>query len=259
MDKLRRKKLVNYILICVFALLWIAAMLQYIKTARNSSVQSMAGVIEAEELSDKCFVVRCRGKLGGDYYTEEEKTAWLLNAAAALDIPTDGSVTSGRNDNIVSVEYIRQGANARADFQFLTRETEVSPEEIVLADYMDLQLDINGALESAFFYREKFKELCGDIVNDCEITIEFSGKMKGCLEEKEMRSFSEKLLAKLSAKEVCSEYNDSDFDVYAYSDTEDEYILVNDRKVNVNIVMTCDENNRTTTVYVSVPVINSSY
>lgn len=259
MDKLRRKKLVNYILVCVFALLWIAAMIQYINTDRDGSVQSMAGIIESKELEESGFVVRCRGKIDTAYYTEQEKTDWLVNAAGILNVPQDGFVETERNDNITAVSYVREGNNAKATFKFITKETELSPEEISLVNYMELKLSVEGVLDKAFEYRELFKDLCSGLTEEQEITIEFSGKMDGRLDEKQMNAFADNLLSELSAKEVSSEFADGSLDLYAYSDIEEEYIVTGGEKVNINIVMAYDEIEDKTCVYLSLPVISECY
>lgn len=259
MDKLKRKKLVNYVLICVFALLWIAAMIQYINTDRNISIQSMAGIIEGKELGESGFVVRCRGRIDSEYYTEQEKADWLINAAGFLNVPQDGTVESERNENITAVSYSRAGKNAKAGFKFITKETEISPEEIAIDNYIDMKLSVEGVLDKAFEYREQFKTLCADLNEEYEITIEFSGKTDGRLDEKQMRAFADNLLTELSAKEVSSEFADGNLDLYAYSDSEEEYIVVDGERININIVMTYDEIENKTCVYLSLPVINDSY
>ena len=259
MNKLKKKKLVNYVLVCVFALLWIAAMIQYINTGRDGSVQSMAGIIESGELKENGFTVRCRGKIDTEYYTEQEKADWLINAAARLNVPQDGTVDNERNENIMAVAYIRNGNNAKASFKFISKETELSPEEISITNYMDMQLAVEGVLDKAFEYREQFKALCGDLTEECEVTIEFSGMAGGRLGEKEMKKLAEEFLSKLSAKEVKSEFTDGNLDLYAYSEDEEEYIVIDGKKININIVMTYDEIEDKTCVYLSLPVINDSY
>lgn len=259
MNKYGKKKLVNYILMCAFALLWIAAMIQYIRTDRGSSIQSMAGIVEDEKLENKGFVVKCRGMIDTSYYTEQEKSEWLINAAGVLNVPADVSTESTREDNIVTVSFIREGANALADFKFITKETEISPEEISLVNYMDMCLSVDGILANALDYKSSFEALCDDIGAECEITVTYTGDVEGRLSESEMKSFSKGFLEDLSAKEVSCAYTEGNFDLYAYSESEEEYIVSNGERINVNIVMTYDEAQDKTKLYLCSPVINDIY
>ena len=259
MNRYGKKKLVNYILMCAFALLWIAAMVQYIRTDRGSSIQSMAGIIEEEKLENKGFVVRCRGMIDTSYYTEQEKSEWLENVAGLLNVPADVSTESTREDNIVTVSFIRKGANALADFKFITKETEISPEEISLVNYMDMCIRVDGILDNALDYKSSFEALCDDIGAECEITVTYTGDVEGRFSESEMKSFSKGFLEGLSAKEVSCAYTEGNFDLYAYSESEEEYIVSNGERINVNIVMTYDEAEDKTKFYLCSPVINDIY
>lgn len=259
MNRYGKKKLVNYILMCAFALLWIAAMVQYIRTDRGSSIQSMAGIVEDEKLENKGCVVKCRGMIDTSYYTEQEKTDWLINVAGILNVPADGSIEITREDNIVTVAFVREGANALADFKFITKETEISPEEISLVNYMDMCISVNGILDNALDYRSSFEALCEDIGAECEITVTYTGDVEGRLSESEMKSLSKGFLEDLSAKEVTSAYTEGNFDLYAYSESEEEYIVSNGERINVNIVMTYDEAEDKTKLYLCSPVINDIY
>ncbi len=259
MNKLKSKKLVNYILVCAFALLWIAAMIQYIKTDRGSSVQSMAGIIEEEKLENKSFVVKCRGMIDTAYYTEEEKSAWLTTLAELLKVPADGRLEDLREENIVTVSFTREGSKAFADFKFITKETEISPEEIALTNYMDLSISIDGVLDRAFDYKTVLTEFCKNIGSECEITVTYSGDAKGMLSENEMKALSKEFLQDLSAEEVSTSYTEGNFDLYAYSENEEEYIVSNGERINVNIVMTYDEEADKTKIYLCSPIINDVY
>lgn len=259
MAKFKRKKIVNYILMCAFALLWIAAMIQYIRAGHNGSIQSMAGIVENEKLGNKGFVVRCRGMIDTKYYTEEEKKEWLLDAAKKLSVPVDGNLSSERNESTSQVSYSREGANAGAQFKFITMETPVSPEEISIENYMDLEISVDGLLSSAMGFKNALYEYCKENDTECRITVEFMGETDGRLDEEKMQTLSKTFLKELSAKEVSSSFEDGNFNLYAYTDKEEEYILDDGRKVNVNIIMTYNENKDKTEIYLCTPVISSSY
>ncbi len=259
MNKLKNRKIVNYILMCAFALLWIAAMIQYIKSAKGSSIQSMAGIIESEQLENKGFVVRCRGMIDTSYYTEEEKSEWLNDFAEYLNVPTDGCIEHSRESNIITAAYTREGANAFAEFKLITKETEVSPKEISLINYMDMCISVDGVLDNALEYKNKFERYCDDNGAESEITVVYTGEAEGMLSEDEMKRLSKDFLEDLSAREVSSTYIDGSFDLYAYSDAEEKYIVNNGEKINVNIIMTYDEIENKTKLYLCSPVINDVY
>lgn len=259
MNRLKNKKLVNYILMCAFALLWIVAMIQYIRADRGSSIQSMAEIMEDEKLENKGFVVKCRGMIDASYYTEEEKLNWLINAAELLNVPLNGREYTERENNIVTVSLVKEGANALADFSFITKETEISPEEIALVNYMDMSISVTGTLDNAFYYKDRFEELCSNIGSESEITVTCSADIKGRLSESDMKLLSKGFLEDLSAKEVSTAYTEGNFDLYAYSERGKEYIVSNGEKININIVMTYDEEADRTKLYLCSPVINDIY
>ena len=253
MKDLKNKKPVNYVLMCAFAFLWIAAMVQYIGS-QNKSVPGVAGVFAGERLENKSFVITCRGEVDNEYHTAGEKEVWLKSCAGILNIPQGGEISVSRGDDTSILAYEMKGPKAEAQLKLITRETLVSPEEMSMANYMDFYISVADVLDKAADYRRELSGICDSMGMDAQITTIFCGEIRGQLSEDDMRSVGEAFLEKLSARECSCEFTGGSMNMYAYSQDAGEYIVSDGKKINVNLIMTYDEIRNITDVYVCSPV-----
>ncbi|SET09589.1 YwmB family TATA-box binding protein [[Clostridium] polysaccharolyticum] len=94
---------------------------------------------------------------------------------------------------------------------------------------------------------------------DYQCVVKFTGNYKGQMSEKERNRQVEKLLRSLQAKRVDSIQADNYYAVYGYTNMVKDYIKASGKRININVVVTYNEQEDKTKLCLATPVLNEDY
>lgn len=96
-------------------------------------------------------------------------------------------------------------------------------------------------------------------VEEYQPLISFSGEYQGQLSEQEKEQKTRKMLAVLKAETVNENISGDSKNIYGYTEFLEEYLVVNKKRINVNLVITYDEARDKTKLYLAAPIYNQDY
>lgn len=120
--------------------------------------------------------------------------------------------------------------------------------------YLIVDIKLDKGLESTMQYRKLVEDICDRYGIKCSVNVCLSGVVDGNISIENRKDISNRLLNQIGAKEVQSRKTMDMFTVYAYDKNEKSYIMLGNKKVNINISMEYDENKDETQVYLAIPI-----
>jgi len=90
---------------------------------------------------------------------------------------------------------------------------------------------------------------------DISTTIQLVGEYSGYLTENRKDAVTERVLSALNAKVVYDYREDDLYTVYAYTGALENYITVENKKINIHLAMSQDEENYKTILYLASPIL----
>lgn len=120
--------------------------------------------------------------------------------------------------------------------------------------YLVINMELDKGIESTIQYRRIIEDVCSRYGVNCNVNVCLQGAVDGDIGIEERKALSEQLLEGLKAKEVQSRKTMDMFVVYAWDNSEKDYIMLGNKKVNVNISMEYDEDNDKTWIYLATPI-----
>ena len=240
-------------LIVVWSIVAIQIYINYQEKMKNQSDAITAfSVMEDESMEE---VVSGYGYFGTMEIEENTKQEMLKNLAYKLGITDGYEFSTGSGADFEKMVLTKEGKHATTTIQIISMQgKETEPEQ-----YIAMEIKAKEKTENAVSLYNKMKRVYKEIGVEAQVSLEMEVEQNGnCIADEE-GSLTEEILEVTEPKKVDSIMDDNVFTVYGYTKLEPSYMKLNLRKVNIQIVMSYDEEQDKTYVKVGIPIVNSSY
>lgn len=198
--------------------------------------------------------VECIINCGEDQLSDGQKQLMLTSIAYDLGIKDGYNYGSEDNENGTVVTLARTGETSEVYIKLLTIEENEKHH-----NYLMVNVILEDSIESAVHYKQELSKILKEYCEEPPITLNLVGTMEGMLSNNEKDDLTNQLLNCIGAKTVVDGRKENIYTLYGYTESVKEYIEVGKEKVNINIAINYDEENHTTKVYLSTPIINEDY
>lgn len=259
-NTLKIKKLV-YIQSVLYGL-GILAVVVAVQMVVNRSFQNEGKMVDAFAGANAKVVkseLQIVGSFGNKYMTKEDKEELIDYLSGKLGIEgkvdkkiAEGSKTTSITANVpgdtsntsiesISVDYSNNNVTETTQYIYVT---------------ITIYKDINSILHYKNIVEKAYQEMG---LRDTNTSLTFEGEYNQMLSLEEKNQITNAILMTLQGKVVRDNRSDQMYTVYAYTPMVEDYISVENKRVNVNIAFSYDETEKKTMLYMASPVINTDY
>ena len=195
------------------------------------------------------------GKFGDMELSVSNKKKMLENLAQKLGI-TDGYTYSGSSgDGYEKTILTKNGKHAVTILQIISMEQEGGEPE----QYIAMSIATEESVEQGIALYQKVKRVYDEIGVEAQVSLEVEATGKGNQVSMEKGGIPDQIFRAIHAKKVDTVKENGIYTVYGYTRLEDRYLVLNKKKVNIQVVMRYDQNADQTYIKIGVPIVNSSY
>lgn len=241
----------------VIFILCMAAMLQL---AVNHTFISDDRLIEAFSAGNTAGTegnLSCLAAYKESYLTKEDKKQMLIFLADYLGIHIEEE--DWEEENGTEKQAMRMVKNAKdgaIELSFISVGKETEKQEY----YIHTEIKLHNKLDSLTVYKKRLCSCMKELkVKEFQPLLSFSGEYKGQLSEQEKEEKIQEMLSILKAETVSENTSQNTKNVYGYTEFLEEYLVINQKRVNVNLVITYDEARDKTILYLAAPIYNKDY
>lgn len=215
---------------------------------KNTSLVSAFSVTNPEEMSATVEVT-------AEYFGEEieQKILETIAEKIQLRITEEPQVieTSSRKE----MSYMKQAKMAKTDLRVIKLMKEDVQKEYVYA-----KIELQNSVEAIVTYKRLLEEAMQELAcENISTTIQLVGDYVGYLTVDRRNEVTDKILDALGASIVYEHREQDLYTIYAYTASLDNYITVEDRKINVHVAMSQDEENYRTILYLASPILPDTW
>lgn len=247
-----RKAKISF-LIVVWSIVAIQIYVNYQEKMEENTVAVTAfSVVEDQTMEEVISGYGCFGTMD---ISDSTKRKMLENLAYKLGITEGCQFSSGSGDGFEKMLLTKEGKHATTTIQIISMQSgDGEPEQ-----YIVMEIKAQEKTENAMSLYNKMKRIYKEIGVEAQVSLEIEVQQDGNCITEEKGSLTEQILSLTEAKKVDSIIDDDVFTVYGYTKLEDSYMELNDRKINIQIVMSYDEQQDKTYVKIGIPIVNTSY
>lgn len=242
--------------------LGILAVVIAVQMVVNRSFQNEGKMVDAFAGADSKVVkseLQIVGSFGNKYMTKEDKEELIDYLSGKLGIEgkvdkkiAEGSKTTSITANVpgdtsntsiesISVDYSNNNVTETTQYIYVT---------------ITIYKDINSILHYKNIVEKAYQEMG---LRNTNTSLTFEGEYNQMLSLEEKNQITNAILMTLQGKVVRDNRSDQMYTVYAYTPMVEDYISVENKRVNVNIAFSYDETEKKTMLYMASPVINTDY
>lgn len=156
-----------------------------------------------------------------------------------------------QKDNFRILRYFNDGKNAKTELKVVSN---LENNKV----YLIINMDIYKQLDSIIYYKDLIEKIIKKTkYSDYQTTIKLNGTYNGQLTKKEQKEEAKKMFESLHASTKQEFLSDDLYNIYGYTNMIKEFIVTNNKKINVNIMMKYDKKNDLTNVYLATPLIDN--
>lgn len=199
--------------------------------------------------------IRGYGHFGTMELSEKSKQEMLQNLAYKLGITEGYIADSETGEDYKKVVLTKKGKYADTTIQIISLPGREEADE----QYIVMDIQTREGISGAVGIYQKVKRIYEEIGVNAQVGIEVQIEKKGDYISGRRDILIRDIFKLIKAKEVDSIKKNDIYTVYGYTRLEDSYLTLNEKKVNVQVVISYAENEDKTYVKVGVPMVNSSY
>ncbi len=233
---------------------------------KNTSIVAAFAVTKPQEISATLEVT---ANYGDKLFDEREKERLLNELAEAIglelgeDAEAEWITGEGREELVVKKEARAAKTELKAislcySEKDLAESTGMNT--AMTKNYVYASIALSESLDAILAYKKLVEKTLSELAcTEISTTIQLVGEYEGYLTLQERNEVTEKILKSLQA-EVMYEYRQEEmYTVYAYTAGLDDYISVEDKKINLHIAMSKDEENYRTILYLASPILPDTW
>ena len=190
-----------------------------------------------------------------EYIGEEIEQEILETIAEKIQLTITEQPKSIETSSRKEVSYMKQAKMAKTDLRVIKLI-----EEDVEKEYVYAKIELKNSVEAIVTYKKLLEEAMQEL--ECEnisTTIQLVGDYVGYLTVERRNEVTDKILDALGASIVYEHREQDLYTIYAYTASLDNYITVEDRKINVHVAMSQDEENYRTILYLASPILPDTW
>ena len=195
------------------------------------------------------------GYFGTMELSEQSKQEMLNNLAYKLGITEGYAIDSEEREDYKKVVLEKEGKYADTSLEIISLPGKGEAEEQYIV--MDIRTQ-EGVVEAVGLYK-KTKHIYDEIGINAQVRFEIQLEKSGDCISGGKDVLIKDIFKLIKAKQVDSIQKNGICTVYGYTRLEDSSLTLNKKKVNVQVVMSYDEEEDKTYIKVGVPIVNSSY
>ena len=215
---------------------------------KNTSLVSAFSVTNPEEMSATVEVT-------AEYFGETLETEILECIAKKIQLIITEEPRIVETSSRKEVSYEKQAKMAKTDLRVIELI-----EEDVEKEYVYAKIELKNSVEAIVTYKKLLEQAMKEL--ECEnisTTIQLVGDYVGYLTVERRNEVTDKILDALGASIVYEHREEDLYTIYAYTASLDNYITVEDRKINVHVAMSQDEENYRTILYLASPILPDTW
>ena len=262
----------------LIAAAWLFVLLKFLVGAlfeKNTSLVAAFSVTNPQEIS---ATVEVTAKCSEDILSNADKYFLLEEVADAigLTVDTEPEVTESKNrqeisffkDALAADTEIKVITLIKDDFQdkeditdnIKNMEDIEDTERSISTTYLYAKICLNKSLDTVLAYKTLLEEVMSELsCTEISVTIQLVGDYAGYLPLERRNEITENILKALGA-EIVYEYREHDlYTVYAYTAGLDNYITVDNKKINIHIAMSQNEEHYRTILYLASPILPDTW
>lgn len=236
----------------LIAAAWVFVFLKLLVGAlfeKNTSLVAAFSVTNPQEIS---ATVEVTAKCPEGMLSNVNKYLLLEDMADAIGLTVDAEPEVVETKNRKEISFFKDAVAADTEIKVITLSKE-SQEDVT---YLYAKICLNRSLDTVLAYKKILEESLTELsCTEISSTIQLVGDYAGYLPLERRNEITEDILKTLGAK-VVYEYREHDlYTVYAYTAGLDNYITVDNKKINVHIAMSQNEDHYRTVLYLASPIL----
>jgi len=243
----------------LIAAAWIFVFLKLLVGAlfeKNTSLVAAFSVTNPQEIS---ATVEITAKYPLYGLSDKNKLLLMEEVADAIGLTIDEAPEMTKTPTRQELCFYKDAVAADTEIRVITlcpEDAEVSEEKT----YLYTKICLNRSLDTVLAYKKLLEETIKELsCTELSATIQLVGDYAGYLPLERRNEITEDILTALGA-EVVYEYREHDlYTVYGYTASLDNYITVEDKKINVHIAMSQNEEHYRTTLYLASPILPDTW
>ena len=245
----------------LIAAAWLFVFLKLIVGAifeKNTSLVSAFSVTNPQEISAMVEVV---ARYEQDAVKEREKYLLMRELADSIGLVIDTEPEVTETEQRQELRFFKDAWAADTELKVISLlHTEENKSEGDIKHYVYAKICLNESLDTVLAYKVLLEEAMEELsCTEISTTIQLVGDYAGYLPLERRNEITEEILDALGA-EVVYEYREEDlYTVYAYTAGLENYITVEDKKINVHIAMSQNEEHYRTILYLASPILPDTW
>ncbi len=246
-------------LLYICGILWLFALFQMIKNYEGEKEPDIVTAFTSDMFLDTVSEIKSMAFYGNVYLEEEARKKVLEDMAEKLGIEKPYEITDTVTDNGKRLELTKTSSSVTTKISLITMETQVSNIVMSQKQYVSVDMEINNSLESAVYYRDVINDIYKELDLSADVYLYLKGNIRGDISNTEKNSITEKIIENLNGEVVTEKRGADMFNVYAYSENIDDYVVYGSTKTNINVVISYNDVTGMTEVYMATPIMNEDY
>lgn len=233
---------------------------------KNTSLVAAFSVTNPQEIS---ATVEVTAKYPLNDLSDKNKVLVMEEMADAIGLTMDTEPDITQTEQRQEIGFSKDAVAADTELKVITltqpaNHTDVinaaENAETVASTYIYTKICLNRSLDTVLAYKTLLEETLKDLsCTEISTTIQLVGDYAGYLPLERRDELTEEILDALGA-EVVYEYREHDlYTVYGYTAGIDNYITVENKKINVHIAMSQNEEHYRTTLYLASPILPDTW
>ncbi len=184
----------------------------------------------------------------------------IINMLAEnIGLTIDGDIKVSEDDERIEYSFRKQAKQAVSELKVISlgdsRENLQNMKHYIIA-----RLSLQKGIKSIDRYKKLLEASLKKLgVNNKQVTLKYEGVRDGYLNSDKKRELAKLLVDELHG-ELAMEYDEGDlYTAYAYTGMLDEFIISDDVKINIQLVISYNEATDKTKIYLATPIMNDDF
>lgn len=262
MNKILENKKIRTILYVV-CVLWIAVITQIVVNRFYQDDTRIMDVFIGTGTNIEESKLNLVVDYGNEYMISSEKERIVNELATEVGL-TDWEMNIESTDRTSTLKVEDTSKEQDTSIEFITVTQKEDEKNMIYNHFILMELvvkeNFKENFESLLQYKKDIESYINKIGNnDYQYTIKFAGSYNGKLTSKQRDAKVTEILKGLEAKKVDYIDSDSYYTAYAYTGLVKDYIEVTGNRININIVISYNEQEDKTELYLATPILNEEY
>jgi predicted nucleic acid-binding protein len=247
------------IMVFLIAVIWTFLGISYIRERHMVDDSMIVEAFSKTAFSNEESTISIDGEYTGEYLATGGAKVLLAEIAKKLGIDENYDLTQQREEQRGEIVLTKQAKRANTILKFITLETETKDNAISTKQYVSAEIQLLDTADCALAYKNKLEEILKSNHVSGEVTVSLKGKYPGELDLEKRNVIADDLLEKLDTDIKTEQRSNDMYVIYGYSKYISEYKKVGNQKINVSLAMNYNEEEESTYIYLSTPIINEDY